>query len=238
MQARSTSAMFTFRSIESTVGLSVSGVFFRSCLSSQVARTDESEYSMAMNGTGNHFQTKNFHVTLTDEDSPDAFMYALHRTFQLAGVFAVCGFICAFFIKNNKLASSIDGDKEDTTEYTRVNVSEEVENTWKPMFNSRARLPITLPLLSAHIWSQSLVKSFKVATRNRLEAWEFSKMYSSQSLKEWLWVGIAPRVDWKDLSGYPAISFVLYHRSNGLRSDELVVVHTLHSRPITLNQEP
>ena len=129
MQARSTSAMFTFRSIGSTVGLSVSGVFFRSCLSSQVARTGENEYSLAMNGTGNHFEAKNFHVTLTDKDSPDAFMYALHRTFQLAGVFAICGFICAFFIKNNKLASSIDGDKEDTTDYTRGNASEEVERT-------------------------------------------------------------------------------------------------------------
>ncbi|CAG8410470.1 unnamed protein product [Penicillium salamii] len=122
MQARSTSAMLTFRSIGSTVGLSVAGVFFRSCLGSDVASTEESDNPVPMNGTGNHFQRENFDVT--NIDSPNAVMYALHRTFQLAVLFAVCGFICALFIKSHKLGPSIDGE-EDSTEYSRVNTTEE-----------------------------------------------------------------------------------------------------------------
>lgn len=126
MQARSTSAMLTFRSIGSTVGLSLAGVLFRSCLDRDLASTEDSDYSVAMNGTGNHFQTNNLDVT--NQDSPDAVMYALHRTFQLAVLFAACGFICSLFIKCHKLESSIDGNKGDTAEYTRVNTTEEVEN--------------------------------------------------------------------------------------------------------------
>jgi hypothetical protein len=98
------------------VGLSAAGVYFRQCLSSHVASTEASDQSVAMNGTVNQLQTNDFYIA--SKTSPDAVMYALHRTYQLAVLFAICGFICALFIKNNKLGSSIDENRKDTAGYT------------------------------------------------------------------------------------------------------------------------
>lgn len=113
LQATSTSVLLTFRSVGPTIGLSVAGVLFRNRLNQPIAGPNEQDQVASPNSTASYLQLHQFHT----EDSSDQFqarhMYALHGTFQLAAAFAIAGFICAFFIKNHKLRSTLQ-KKENT----------------------------------------------------------------------------------------------------------------------------
>ncbi|CAG8903467.1 unnamed protein product [Penicillium egyptiacum] len=106
LQARSTSTLLTFRSVGSTIGLSVAGILFRTRLTDQTAgQPEQTQLS--------YLQFRNLHSTDNQESPQNAFMNALHGTFQLALAFAISGFICALRIKNYKLRSTLE-DNEDT----------------------------------------------------------------------------------------------------------------------------
>jgi MFS family permease len=107
LQATSTSILLTFRSIGPTIGLSVAGVLFRSRLNQPATDPIEQDQVASTNSAASYLQLHQFHT----EDSSDQFqarhMYALHGTFQLAAAFAIAGFVCAMFIENHKLRSTL-----------------------------------------------------------------------------------------------------------------------------------
>jgi len=101
-QATSTSALLAFRSIGSTVGLSVAGVVFRSRLNGQAP----------MNATQHgHPQSHQLQVGDGSDRTADVYMSALHGTFLLALGLAIPGFICAIFVKNYSLRSAVNDDE-------------------------------------------------------------------------------------------------------------------------------
>lgn len=107
LQATSTSVLLTFRSIGSTIGLSAAGVIFRNRLNKQVTSPSEHDQFPSLNSTVSYLQLHQFHAQDGGDEFQDGYMYALHGTFQLAAGFAIAGFICAMFIKNYKLRSTL-----------------------------------------------------------------------------------------------------------------------------------
>lgn len=118
-QATSTSVLLACRSIGATLGVSATGVLFRSRYS-QRSQSQTAQNSVA-------------YTSLTVAANPDHhaqadYMYALHGTFQLALGFAIAGFICAMFARNHKLSSSLEentvAESDDGAEHTKHDLYE------------------------------------------------------------------------------------------------------------------
>lgn len=108
LQAPSTSLLYAFRSIGSTIGLSAAGVIFRSRLNKQTLSCGEQDHVVSPNSTVSCLPLHQFDHQDGRGLSREVYMYALRGTFQLAFGFAIAGLISTVFIKSYKLRSTLE----------------------------------------------------------------------------------------------------------------------------------
>ncbi|KAJ5631128.1 uncharacterized protein N7484_011228 [Penicillium longicatenatum] len=111
LQATSTSILLTFRSIGPTIGLSVAGILFRSRFNQPATDPNEQNQVASTDSAASYLQLHQFHTEDSSDRSHARHMCALHGTFQLAAAFATAGFICAMFIENHEMRSTLQKGK-------------------------------------------------------------------------------------------------------------------------------
>ncbi|KAJ5659686.1 Major facilitator superfamily domain general substrate transporter [Penicillium longicatenatum] len=111
IQATSTSILLTLRSLGPTIGLSVAGILFRSRLNQPATDPNEQDQVASTDSAASYLQLHQFHTEDSSDRSHARHMCALHGTFQLAAAFATAGFICAMFIENHELRSTLQKGK-------------------------------------------------------------------------------------------------------------------------------